>query len=192
MSRRRFASRIAVAAAALVLGVSGEARAKATGGEAEVKAAFVYNFLKFVEWPPASFRGAQGALVVGILGDGATADATVRFLAAKHVGRHPVVVRRVEWDQSLAGMHAIFVAESDADRLRRILTAAWAAGVLSIGEGADFAAGGGVIGLVVEERKVRFDVNLDTADAAGLKVSSKLLGLTRIIHSNRTIIRDRP
>ena len=191
MSRRRFASSLAAATVALGLGVPGSARAQAAS-EAEVKAAFVYNFLKFVEWPAESFPDRAAPLVVLILGQGPAADAAERFLAARQVSGRRLEVRRLAWDQPLSGAHAIYVAETDADKVRRILAAAWAAGVLSIGEGADFAAGGGVIGLLVEQRKVRFDVNMDTANAAGLKVSSKLLALTRVTYSNRTIIRGRP
>lgn len=182
MSRRRSASNLALAVAALAL--AAPVGAQAPSGEAQVKAAFVYNFLKFVEWPPASFGGPDEPLVIAVVGEGATADATAAFLAAKRVGGRPLAVRRVAWDQPLAGVHAVFVAETDPLRLRRLLAAALAGAVLSIGEGEAFASQGGVIGLVVEERKVRFDIDMSVARTAGLKVSSKLLALTRVIHAD--------
>lgn len=181
MSRRRFASSATLALAWLALAAPVLAQA-ALAGEAQVKAAFVYNFLKFVVWPEGAFRGPHQPLVVALVGDGPTADATALFLSAKQVGSHPVVVRRVAWDQPLAGVHAVFVAESDVEKLRRIFAAASVARALSIGEGADFTSQGGVIGLVVEERKVRFDIDLSVARTAGLTVSSKLLALTRVVY----------
>jgi hypothetical protein len=181
VSRRRFASSAAVALAWLTLAAPVLAQAGLTG-EAQVKAAFVYNFLKFVVWPEGAFDGPDDPLVVALVGDGPTAEATAHFLSAKQVGSRPLVVRRVAWDQALAGVHAVFVAESDVDKLRRIFAAASTARVLSIGEGASFAAGGGVIALVVEERKVRFDIDMAAARTAGLTVSSKLLALTRVVH----------
>jgi hypothetical protein len=150
-----------------------------------VKAAFVYNFLKFVEWPASSFEGPDAPIMVGLVGDGPTADATERFLSAKQVGNRPVAVRRRAWDESMAGLHAIFVSENDADRRRRVFASASEKAVLSIGEGAEFASFGGVIALVVEDRKVRFDIDVAAAQASGLKVSSKLLALTRVVHSRR-------
>ena len=184
MSRRRSASRLAAAALGLAL------RAAAAGGEAQtsndeaqVKAAFVYNFLKFVEWPAGAFQGPVDALVVAVVGDGPSADATAQFLAGKQIGPRSVVVRRVESDAPIAGAHAVFVAEKDARRVRSILDAAAAAPILSIGEGAEFAADGGVIALVVEQRRVRFDINAGAAARTGLKISSKLLALTRVVYS---------
>ena len=152
-------------------------------GEPQVKAMFVYNFLKFVEWPVTTFVGARDPFVVVIIGDGATADATERFLESKAIGERPLSVRRARWDESLAGVRAVFVVERDARKLRRVLDAAAAAGVLTIGEGDDFTTSGGVIGLLVLDRKVRFDVDTTAAQAAGLKVSSKLLALTRVVRS---------
>jgi len=152
--------------------------------ESQVKAMFVYNFLKFVEWPLEASLGARDPFVVHIIGDGASADATERFLASRAIGERPLHVRRVRWDQSLVGVRAAFVVERDAKKLRRVLEAAAAAGVLTIGEGESFATRGGVIGLLVEDRKVRFDVDTTAATTAGLRVSSKLLALTRVVRSS--------
>ncbi|HMI47252.1 MAG TPA: YfiR family protein, partial [Gemmatimonadaceae bacterium] len=91
---------------------------------------------------------------------------------------------RIDWDESLTGARAAFVVERDAKRLRRILSAAASAGVLTIGEGESFATRGGVIGLLVEDRKVRFDVDTSAAQNAHLRVSSKLLALTRNVRSS--------
>lgn len=189
MSRRRCISSLTLALAALVGGVP--ARAQAPDGEAQIKAAYVYNFLKFVEWPVESFERPNDPLVVGIVGDGPMADATERLLSLQQVGERPVVVRHVKWDKPLAGVHAVVVTETDVKKLRRVLEAASLGHILSIGEGAAFASTGGVIGLVIEGRKVRFDIDLDVANTTGLKVSSKLLALTRVVHSDK-LKGDRP
>jgi hypothetical protein len=160
--------------------------------EAQIKAAFVYNFLKFVEWPATAFNDPQHPFVVAIIGDGATADATEQFLASKQIGARLLVTRRLGWEDSLIGVHALFVAEPDPKKQRHIFAAAAEASVLSIGEGADFAVRGGVIGLLVENRKVRFDIDVDAAQAAGLLISSKLLALTRSVHSTGTAAGARP
>ena len=166
------------------LAVASRGEAQAPMDEAQVKAMFVYNFLKFVEWPADSSVRARDPFVVVIIGDGPTADAAERFLESKTVGDRQVVVRRIQWDQSLAGARAAFVLERDAKKLHRVLDAAAAAGVLTIGEGESFTTRGGVIGLLVEDRKVRFDVDTSAAQTAGLRVSSKLLALTRAVRSS--------
>jgi hypothetical protein len=167
--------------ATLLFGVRAEAQAPM--GESEVKAMFVYNFLKFVEWPVDAAVGLKDPFVVLIIGEGATADAAERFLESKMIGDRPVVVRRTEWDQSLAGVRAALVVERDPRKLQRVLKAAAAAGVLTIGEGESFTTLGGVIALLVEDRKVRFDVDTSAALSAGLRVSSKLLALTHAVRS---------
>lgn len=181
--------------AALLLGflaVGVRAKAQAPAEEAQIKAAFVYNFLKFVDWPGTAFKRSDDPLVMVIVGEGTTADAVAAFLSSKRVGDRTIVVRRQEWDQSLVGANAAFVSESDAKRLRHIFDAASIAAVLSIGESPDFASRGGVIGLLVEERRVRFDIDTDAADAARLHVSSKLLALGRVVHSGKTAAGENP
>ena len=182
VSERRFITRRVLFLATLLFGVRAEAQTAMT--ESQVKAMFVYNFLKFVEWPLDASVGTKAPFVVVIIGEGATADATERFLESKTIGERPLVVRRIDWDESLAGARAAFVVERDAKRLRRILSAAATAGVLTIGEGESFATSGGVIGLLVEDRKVRFDVDTTAAQNARLRVSSKLLALTRNVRSS--------
>jgi len=193
VSRRRCTTSIAHAAVVLsALFAGARAHAQSSSDEAQIKAAFVYNFLKFVDWPAEAFHTPQDPFVVAIVGESDTADATERFLGAKLVGTRPIVVRRLKWDQSLTGVHAVFIAERDAKRQHHVFEAATAASVLSIGEGEDFASRGGVIGLLIDDRKVRFDIDTDAAQSAGLRVSSKLLALTRVVHSSAARAGTRP
>lgn len=187
VSERRSITKRLLFVAALLVGVRAEAQAPT--GESQVKAMFVYNFLKFVEWPVARALGPREPFVVLIIGEGPTADAAEQFLETKAIGERPVVVRRTRWDQSLKGVRAAFVVETDTKRLRHVLDAAAVAGVLTIGEGDSFTTSGGVIGLLVEDRKVRFDVDTSAAQVAGLRVSSKLLALSRSV---RTTLRSGP
>jgi hypothetical protein len=180
---------MALASAALLVVASVDAQSPRE--ESQIKAAFVYNFLKFVEWPAETFPRPDAPLVVALVGDGPTADATERFLATKQIGERRIVVRRAGWDEPLTGVHAVFVTEGDGRKLRRVLAAASSMAILSIGEGEDFASSGGIIGLVIEEKKVRFDIDMAVAQATGLKVSSKLLALTRVVHPAKDRIGDR-
>src|SRR5690349_1430055 len=119
--------------AAMAVGGSG-ASAQAPPGEAQVKAAFVYNFLKFVEWPAGAFASPQDSLVVGIVGTSPTAEAAAAFLAGKAVNTRPIAVRRMPLDAPIVGVHAIFVGEARDDAHPQMLYEAASANVLSIGE----------------------------------------------------------
>jgi iron complex outermembrane receptor protein len=187
--RRRSISRMALVSAALLVGAYVDGQTPRD--ESQIKAAFVYNFLKFVEWPAEVFHRPDEPLVVAIVGEGPTAEATEQFLATKQVGGRRILVRRVGWEEPLAGVHAVFVTEGDAKKLRYVLAAASARPILSIGEGESFASSGGLIGLVIEQRKVRFDIDMAVAEATGLKVSSKLLALTRVVHPAKDKMGDR-
>ena len=168
-------------AAAAVLYFAGPVAAQAPAEESQVKAAFVYNFLKFVDWPASAFGAPADSLIVAIVGDGATADAAAAFLQGKQVNERAIAVRRLKEDAALPPAHAVFVGDASPGQLRRVLEAASGAGALSIGEADEFAAQGGVIGLLVEARRVRFEINTAAADAARLRISSKLLALARIV-----------
>jgi uncharacterized protein DUF4154 len=177
----------AVAALLFALVTFGDAAfAQAPANEAQVKAAFVYNFLKFVDWPADVFVGPGDSLIVGIVGSGATADAAASFLDGKPVNGRAVAIRRFKDDGPRPGVHALFIGNAETMHARHILDDVANAAVLSIGESTDFAAEGGVIGLLVEAQKVRFEINTDAAATAGLKISSKLLALARIVRSRET------
>lgn len=181
MSERRSITSRLLLLATLLSGVRAEAQNPMS--ESQVKAMFVFNFLKFVEWPVDSHR-AGDPFVVLIIGEGPTADATQQFLESKTIGDQKVLVRRTRWDQPFDGARAAFVVEPDGRRLHHILDAAASAGILTIGEGESFTTRGGVIALLVEDRKVRFDVDTTAAQVARLRVSSKLLALTHAVRSS--------
>ena len=158
--------------------------AQSASNEAEVKAAFVYNLLKFVDWPPHALPGPDRPFSVAIVGEGSVADATARLLQGKRISVYPLVVVRVKAGEPLSDVHAVFVTGADPEKARRTLATMSTAAVLTIGDDAQFAARGGVIGLYVEDRRVRFEVNTDAADATGLRVSSRLLALARLVRSS--------
>jgi hypothetical protein len=186
VSRRRFISRlprILLASVIAAVGFVGAAPSQASPNEAELKAAFVYNFLKFVDWPTYALGAPNAPLSVAIAGDGEAADAAFRFLDGKQVGNHAIAVRRVKVGDPLEGIHAVFFAESDTAKVQRALATMNAAAILTIGDDQLFAARGGMIAVFVEERKIRFEVNAGATGAKGLRVSSRLLALAKTVHA---------
>lgn len=148
--------------------------------EYEVKAAMLYNFAKFIDWPAAALGEAGAPFVIGILGSdpfGARLDAVLRD---KAVNGHPIAVRRFALPADVRNCQVLFVSAPDQERVRHILQGFRRAPVLTVGEGGRFADSGGVISFILDDRRVRFEINVDAASRAGLLVSSKLLRLATV------------
>lgn len=158
--------------------------------EYEVKAAFLYNFAKFVEWPPEAFSndGAGGAvLVVAIIGDDPFGSAIDQTINKKTVNGRQLTIRRLKWGQNLKDCHVLFVSSSERKRLPQILEALKGASVLTVSEIDMFTQQGGIIGFVMDDGKVRFEINSPAAGRARLKISSKLLELARPMKSGKGV-----
>jgi hypothetical protein len=152
-----------------------------TAGEYQVKAAFLYNFAKFVEWPPSSFSDASAPLRICVFGQDPFGQALLDITHEKIVGGHILQVDQVV-DVALARTcHILFIASSEKVQLKRILESLQGTDVLTVGDTKGFAELGGIINFVLENDRVRFEVNRKAADRAGLKISSKLLGVAKLV-----------
>jgi hypothetical protein len=148
----------------------------------QVKAAFIYNFLKFVEWPPQSFPTTDTPYVVGVLGKdpfGSVLDDTMRDKTVN--GRKIHVIRVTE--QNMHQCHLLFVSSSERRRYKEIFSRLKSAPVLLVGETDDFAESGGAIGFFIEQNKVRFEINPEAAKRSNLHIHSTLLNLARIVRT---------
>ena len=165
---------------ALVLFALAGGAADTQGGDDEyrLKAAFLLSFPRFVEWPERSL-GRGEPLIVAVYGQDPFGNALARAAGSKVVDDHPLMIHRTTSVELLRSCHIVFVAGVDAKRLQHALEVLEGAPVLTVGEGEEFLQAGGIIGLVLEERKVRFEINAGAARSAGLRISSSLLALAR-------------
>lgn len=157
--------------------------AQAAPNEAEVKAAFVYNFAKFVEWPDEG-QSPAGPIGVGVLGDPhlkATIDESLRNKTVRGRGFD---VRYFAAPENIVHCHILVVASKDKDSVQRTLHVARNSPTLTIGQLRGFADWGGVIELVLDGNQFRFEINAGSARRSGLKVSSRLLRLARSVKGN--------
>jgi hypothetical protein len=148
--------------------------------EYEVKAAFVYNFAKFVEWPEAAFPGGSSPIVLCVVGEDPFGGILARTVVGKTVQGRALVVKRLEGGTSFP-CHVLFVSSSDSVFLASVLLKARGGSVLTIGEAEGFAQQGGMINFILSENKVRFEINRESAERAGLRISSKLLALAKTV-----------
>jgi hypothetical protein len=170
--------------AAFALAAAAPAQTSSTR-EYQVKAVFLFNFAQFVDWPPAAFSDPQSPLVIGVLGkdpfDGALDDA----VRGETVNARPLEVRRFKSVEEIRDCHVLFISGSESAHLDRILGALKGRNILTVGDTDGFAERGGMIRFVIEKNKVRFRINLDSAKAAGLTISSKLLRPAEIVTSGK-------
>jgi hypothetical protein len=181
------AQRLAVCATLLALAV--DVRAQGPGPEQSehwVKAGYVYNFAKLVEWPAAATPKGQ-PIVIGVLSNDDFAAVLSRAVEGKKIDDRAFVVKRLKSKDPLkdCGCRILYVGASDAARTDEIVQFQNSNAVLTVADGADFARKGGVVALTLEDGRVRFVVNVDAAAQASLTISSRLLTLAAIVHTTR-------
>jgi len=151
-------------------------------GEYQVKAAFLFNFAKFIEWPASSFATSQSPFAICLLGQDPFGNILDDTLRGKAIGDRPIVTRRLKDKAETRSCQVVFVSSSESAHLAEIIGSMPGSKVLLVGETKGFAASGGTIEFTHEDNHVRFTINTDAADRSGLKFSSKLLALAKIVH----------
>jgi hypothetical protein len=173
------ACRMALVCAALLAGWSAGAAEDAASLEQRVKAAFLYQFASYVEWPSQSFAQPDTPVTIAVMGAEALAAELRQLSAGRTVGGRKVEVKQVRPGEILAGIHILFIGSAENARLAQIVQGARQRPVLTVTE-ADGALGhGSMINFVIVERRVRFEVALDAVEKSGLRLSSRLLAVAQ-------------
>ena len=161
-----------------VLSVDMTALGQPSLSEYKLKALFLYNFGKFVEWPPQAFSSASAPIIIGIYGHNPFDDNLENVVRGQIINGHPLEVRRIILLSDLKTCHLLFISASEKNDLYAILKAARGSSVLTVGETPEFIPAGGMINFFIEDDKIRFEINPEAARQAGLTISSKLLSLS--------------
>jgi hypothetical protein len=145
--------------------------------EYQIKAAFLFNFARFVQWPTNAFAAATSPLIIGVLGENPFHNDLALTLRNKSVDDHPLVIKEFSSATDATNCHILFISASEKPRLPTIINGLKGSPVLTVGQMDQFTESGGMINFVLQGSKIRFQINNDAASAAGLKISSKLLAL---------------
>ena len=177
---RRLGIRL-LAAAACVSGLtqSVDVQNVTTG---EVKAAFLYNFARFTEWPNTAFSSAASPFSIGIASDEALRQTVERVISGKVVGGRTLTTRIVRDAKDVADIQMLFVSGAGPSRIDELLKALRRQPVLTVGDVDSFCVQGGMINFLLEDNRVRFEIRIDATEQAGLRVSSRVLTLAKAIH----------
>jgi hypothetical protein len=163
-----------------LLAVGGGRAQESAPTEYQLKAAFILNFAKFVEWPPAAFAEPASPIVLGILGNNPFGDALERTIQDKTINNRPLVIKGLRTSAEATNCHILFISASEEARLQEIFDGLRGASVLTVGEAANFiqkGEKGGMINFFRQGNKIRFQINEVAAKKVELKISSKLLSL---------------
>jgi hypothetical protein len=154
----------------------------AASREYSIKAAFLYNFVKFVDWPAQALPSSSNTLVIGVLGRNPFGSA-LNTLSGKTVKGKTLVVRQFSSVPEQGACHVLFISSSEQDRMKQLLDALRSSSILTVSETRGFAQSGGIINFVVQDEKVRFEINPAAAERARLNLSSDLLRLAKIVRA---------
>jgi|WetSurSiteA1Bulk_404760.scaffolds.fasta_scaffold09845_2 hypothetical protein len=157
---------------------------KPTLSEQQVKAAFLYYFIKFIDWPQEAFPDKNSPILVGVIGDDSLGRELEQSLRNKTINGRELVLRQIGWPGDLKGYHILLLCASEAKSTPAVLASVKGSPVLTVGEIDRFGEQGGIINFYIEEKKVRFEINIDAAKNSRLKISSQLLSLAKIIRDD--------
>ena len=169
--------------AGLVAGLAATAASAQTGisREYQIKAVFLFNFVQFVEWPAAAFPDTAAPIRIGVLGDDPFGPALDDAVRGETIRSRQLVVERSHNTEDLRDCHLVFVSKSEGRRIGPTFDQLLPHPILTVSELDGFARHGGVIAFFNEGKKLRFEINTAAAQRAGLKISSELLSLGRIV-----------
>jgi uncharacterized protein DUF4154 len=150
--------------------------------EYELKAAFLYNFVKFTEWPAAELGKSDEPFIIGVLGRDPFGGVLDKIIEGETIYNKRVVARRfLRMEEAAASSHVLFIGTSEEPNLAAILKLLDGQAVLTVSEIVNFAQRGGVIDLKTENNRIVFEINLSAAKRAGLTMNAQLLKLAKVI-----------
>jgi hypothetical protein len=143
--------------------------------EQQVKAAYLYKFTSYVDWPEKAFPHSDGPLVIGVIGADAVAEELEQIVAGRVVNGHTIVTRKLKRGEPLSGLHMLFIGRVDKAHLAELYSEAKNKPLLTVTESADAHALGSMINFVVTDDRLRFEVALAPVESAGMKISARML-----------------
>lgn len=161
------------------------ARAEDPPREYQVKAAFLFNFAQFVDWPDSAFPDATAPIVIAVLGKNPFGDYLDNLVRDEHIGERALVVRLCSRIDELAGCHLVLISRSETRELETILAKLKGQPLLTVGDADTFTRAGGMVRFAIEGGKTRLRINVEAAKASQLTISSKVLRPDTIVTSGK-------
>jgi hypothetical protein len=155
---------------------------KMTSRQHQVKAAFLYNFTQFVEWPASAFTEERSPIVIGVMGDDTLGYYLDELVTGEEINGHPLEIHRFDPNGEIKKCHILFINVMSKIKLKEVLEKTKGESILTVSDMPGFIQKGGMIRFNMVDNKLRFQINPVASDSAELKISSKLLQLAEIVH----------
>jgi hypothetical protein len=165
--------------------VAADPQESQTLSEYVVKAGFLFNFAKYVDWPPDSFEKADSPITIGIVGADPFGEDLEKILKSKTVKNRAFAIQRFREPAGIQRCHILFVPRSEKDHIPEILKRIDTWPVLTVGEEEGFSRAGGMTNILIEKEKPRLEVNPDAAEKAKIAIDSKLLKVATIVRTGK-------
>ncbi|HEX3376454.1 MAG TPA: YfiR family protein [Candidatus Acidoferrales bacterium] len=149
--------------------------------EYQVKAAYLFNFIKFVEWPEASAADTQSKWTIGVVGNSPVGEELSKLVEGKNILGRELQAKTFQATDNLRACNILFISESEKKHLPAILAGLRGSSVMTVADMEHFIDAGGMVQFVVEDARVRIAIDVGATGRARLKVSSKLLALARTV-----------
>ena len=178
---KRTAALLALAVAACLLAGLAESRAAQVPAtkEYQIKAAFLFNFTKFIEWPAGCFADSNSPIVIGVIGKDPFGSELQDAVQGRKINGRSIVLKTIESIEQARAVHLLFIPSTEESQAALVLKGLGTSSVLTVGESEQFVSNDGIIHFVLEGDKVRFEINANSADRARLKISAQLQKLAR-------------
>lgn len=149
--------------------------------EYQVKAAFLFNFTRFINWPPTAFNSPNAPFIIGIIGNDPFGSYIEEIVEGEKVGNHPIAVQRYHDAKDVVNCNILFININEPARVKEILSVIDQQNLLTVSDADNFTKLGGEVRFFKEDNKIRIQINLAAAKASQLEISSKLLRIAKIL-----------
>ena len=150
--------------------------------EYQIKAAFLFNFAKFIDWPPETYVTPTSPIIIGVLGDNVFGNNLERTLSNKTINNRPLEYKEFHSLLEATNCQILFICPSEKGKFPKIMEALHGTSILTVSETDQFISAGGMVNFFIDANKIRFEINDVAAKKAGLKISSKLMSLSAHPH----------
>lgn len=160
---------------------SQHALAQTPSREYQLKAVFLFNFTQFVNWPATDFENDQSPLVIGVMGDNPFGNYLSLTVAGEKINGHPLAVQHYKSEEEIKSCHILFVNFNETKKLEQVLGSVEGKNTLTVGDDPDFLKQGGMIKFVMNNNKIKLQINMEACKESKMVISSKLLRLAEIV-----------
>jgi hypothetical protein len=154
--------------------------AQKTSSEYKVKAVFLYNFTRFIDWPPSAFSSPESPFIIGIIGDDPFGSYLEEAVSGEQIENHTIIIKRYHSISEIKDCQVLYINSSNSEYIKEIISLVGKRSILTVSDANNFARWGGMIRLFTDDEKIRIQINSNAAKASQLNISSKLLSVAEV------------